>query len=61
MNWLRRLLLGTPELPATPELDERERQVTLTLARASGRTVDDIEREARRRRLQIEVSSQRHR
>lgn len=45
--------------PETPELDEREHQVEVKLAQASGRTVEDVQRDARRRALRIEVESMR--
>lgn len=60
MSWLRKLLLGIPRKPATPELDARERQVVERLADASGLTADEIRIEQRKRALAIEVQSMRH-
>ena len=56
---IRRLLVGNVQAPEHPELDERERQIDATLARVSGRTHADIEREVRRRALRLEVESMR--
>ena len=56
---LRRLIVGKVERPEHPLLDARERQLDETLARAYGKTPDEIRREARRRALAIEVSSMR--
>lgn len=60
MNWLRRLLLGTPANPHTPDLDAQERQIVDKLASASGLTADQIRLEQRRRALALEVKSMRH-
>lgn len=62
MNWLRRLLLGTPkEPPHTPELDAKERQIVDRLADATGLTADQVRIEQRKRALALEVKSMRHR
>lgn len=58
MNWLRRLIVGD-HTPQAPELDEREDAVVEAIARASGRTVEDVRREQRRRAMHIEVDSMR--
>jgi hypothetical protein len=51
--------MGEHNVPNTPVLDQRERQVVATIARVSGKTEADIRREQRRRALAIEVTSYR--
>lgn len=61
LDKLWRFLMRQPNPPEHPELDERERQQDLLLSRASGRSVQDIQRDTRRRALRIEVESIRRR
>jgi hypothetical protein len=58
---LRRFLVGEIQPLQHPVLDERERHLDEILARVSGRSVEDVQRDARRRALQIEVQSMRRR
>lgn len=49
--------MGSAAPRKDPDLDEREKHIDERLARASGRPLAEIRREARRRALTIEVES----
>jgi len=56
-DWIRRLILGNPQEPQHPELDERERRVEEDLARASHTTPNHVRERVHRRAITLEAQS----
>jgi len=59
MKWLRRLIMGDPPNPQTPELDRRSQMVVDRIAKRRGITPQEVRDRARRRAMEIEVRSYR--